>query len=223
MMKISVKNMSGESATNIQLSDFVFSAPMNADLVQQALVMYQSNLRQGTHSTKTRAEVSGGGRKPWRQKTTGRARTGSNRSPHWRHGGVTFGPKPKDYRKSMLKKMRRTALRCMLSSKLRENKLVVIDGIDLETHEAKLLRNVLHALGIGKSALIVCEKPALNLVRAAGNFRGVRTLPADLMNAHELLRKDYLLMTTDAIQRTEVIWGNNTDVVESSKETQSAT
>jgi len=222
-MKTSVKNMSGESVTSIQLSDFVFSASMNTDLVQQALVMYQSNLRQGTHNTKTRAEVSGGGRKPWRQKYMNKARQGSNRAPHWRHGGVTFGPKPKDYRKSMLKKMRRAALRCMLSSKLRENKLVVIDGIDLETPKAKPLHDILHTLGIEKSALIVCEKPTLNLVRAAGNFSGIRTLPADLMNAHELLRKDYLLMTTDAIQRAEIIWGNNTAIVESSKEIQSAT
>ena len=129
-MDIPVRNRDGDTVDTIQLNDAVFNVPMNPSLVHQALVIYQMNKRQGTHSTKTRAEVSGGGRKPWIQKHTGRARQGSIRSPQWRHGGVVFGPKPRDYRKALPRRMRRQALKCVLSDKARQDRLICLESWD---------------------------------------------------------------------------------------------
>ena len=129
-MQIAVRNQAGEIVDNLELNDLVFDVPMNKSLVHQAMVIYQSNRRQGTHDTKTRAEVSGGGRKPWIQKHTGRARQGSTRSPQWRHGGVVFGPHPRSYRKELSKRMRRHALRCVLSDKARSNRIVCLDSTE---------------------------------------------------------------------------------------------
>ncbi len=129
-MELPVKNQQGRTVDTITVNDAVFGVPMNQSLVHQALVMYQGNLRQGTHDTKTRGEVSGGGRKPWAQKHTGRARQGSTRAPQWRHGGIAFGPHPRDYRVDMPKRMRRLAMKCMLSEKARQGQLVCVDALE---------------------------------------------------------------------------------------------
>ena len=191
---------------SVELSDALFGQTMNAALVHQALVMYQLNLRQGTHSTKTRAQVSGGGRKPWPQKHTGRARQGSIRSPQWRHGGVVFGPHPRDHRRFMPGKMRRQALRCVLSDKVRGGKLLLLDDLSFPASRTKAMVQVLSDLGVGGSALIVTQEPQENVVRSTRNIERVWTLPVRLLNAHELLKRDTVVMTLGAARRAEELW-----------------
>ena len=202
-MEVSVININGETVDTVDLDDAVFSVPMNHSLVHQALVIYQSNKRHGTHDTKTRAEVSGGGRKPWTQKHTGRARQGSIRSPQWRHGGVVFGPHPRSYRKVLPRRMRRLALKCVLSEKARQQRLICIDGMDGVEGKTKSMVSLLANLGISGSALLVTRDPIEDVVRAAGNIKKVWTLPVNLLNADELLRRDTLVMTLDAARWAE--------------------
>ena len=194
----------------VEVNDNLFGVPMNRALVHQALVMYELNKRQGTHSTKTRAQVSGGGRKPWPQKHTGRARQGSNRSPQWRHGGVVFGPHPRSYRRDMPKRMRHRALQCVLSDKLRQDKLYVVDALPVEAPSTKTMIEVLGNLGIEVSTLIVTEETNYNLVLSAHNLKGVWTLPVSLINAEQLLKRDSLIMTLDAVRRAEELWAEET-------------
>jgi large subunit ribosomal protein L4 len=205
-MEVPVKNQNGEIIDTIQLNDEVFNVPMNHSLVHQAMVIYQGNQRQGTHSTKTRAEVSGGGRKPWLQKHTGRARQGSTRSPQWRHGGVVFGPHPRDYRKSLPKQLRRQAVRCVLSEKARRGNLVCIDSMDTLNGKTRSMVSLLQKLGISSSALVVTNGPDTNLVLAAHNIKGIWTMPINLLNANDLLRREALIMTLDAVRQAEEIW-----------------
>ena len=199
-MQVAIKNQSGAETGRLELDDSVFNVPMNPSLVHQALVMYQANRRQGTHDTKTRAEVSGGGRKPWIQKHTGRARQGSTRAPQWRHGGVVFGPHPRSYRKAMPKRMRRLALRCMLSDKLRSRRLLCIDGTGSLDGKTRSMVELLRNLEISGSALLVTRQPEPNAVYAAGNLQKIRTLPVNQLNAEELLSRETLIMTADAAQ-----------------------
>ena len=205
-MEVPVKNQNGETIDTIELNDEVFNAPMNQALVHQAVVIYQGNKRQGTHSTKTRAEVSGGGRKPWIQKHTGRARQGSIRSPQWRHGGVVFGPHPRDYRKSLPKQLRRQAVRCVLSEKARRGNLICVDSMDSLDGKTRSMVSLLNNLGISKSALVVTNGTDANLVLAAHNIKGVWTMPINLLNANDLLRRETLIMTVDAVKEAEEIW-----------------
>jgi len=143
----------------IELNDQVFNVPLNNAVVHQALVMYQLNRRQGTHSTRVRSQVSGGGRKPWRQKHTGRARQGSTRAPQWRHGGIVFGPLPRDHRREMPRRMRHLALRCVLSEKARQNRLILLDLLPLTSPKTKSMVEILGRLGVATSALIVTLEP----------------------------------------------------------------
>ena len=212
-MKIDVYNRAGEVIDKTNMRDDVFNVPLNQSLLHQALVMYQANQRQGTHSTKTRAEVAGGGRKPWRQKGTGRARQGSIRSPHWRTGGIAFGPKPRDYRKLMPKKMRRLAIRCALSSLVTSKRLVVLEDLNIEQPKTKAMVSILQALGIEHSALIVTTGRNLELNRATRNIAKTKVLMADLLNVLDLLKYTKVVMTVDAIRRAEILWS-----AESSKE-----
>ena len=212
-MKIDVYNRAGEVIDKTNMRDDVFNVPLNQSLLHQALVMYQANQRQGTHSTKTRAEVAGGGRKPWRQKGTGRARQGSIRSPHWRTGGIAFGPKPRDYRKVMPKKMRRLAIRCALSSLVTSKRLVVLEDLNIEQPKTKAMVSILQALGIEHSALIVTTGRNLELNRATRNIAKTKVLMADLLNVLDLLKYTKVVMTVDAIRRAEILWS-----AESSKE-----
>ena len=218
-MKIDVYNRSGEVVDKTNMRDDVFKVPLNQALLHQALVMYQANQRQGTHSTKTRAEVAGGGRKPWRQKGTGRARQGSIRSPQWRTGGIAFGPKPRDYRKVMPKKMRRLAIRCALSSLVTSKRLVVLQDLDIEQPKTKEMVAILQALGIEQSALIVTTGRNLALNRATRNIARTKVLMADLLNVLDLLKYTKVVMTVDAIRRAEGLW--SADKSNESAETQS--
>ena len=205
-MELQLKNKSGQVVGEVEVSDALFGVPFNSPLVHQAMVMYQANRRQGSHSTKTRSEVSGGGAKPWRQKHTGRARQGSIRSPQWRHGGVVFGPKPRSYRRDMPKRMRRLALKCVLSQKVRDDRLVLVDTLSTIEGRTKSMAQALKDLEIAGSTLIVTEESRRNVVQATHNLGKVWTLPVALLNAGELLKYNTVLMTLEALRKAEVMW-----------------
>ena len=202
-MEISVKNQNGDTVETINLDDAVFNVPMNHTLVHQALVIYQLNKRQGTHDTKTRAQVSGGGRKPWAQKHTGRARQGSTRAPQWRHGGVTFGPHPRSYHKALPRQIRRLALKCVLSDKARKDRLICLNSMDTVDGKTRSMVNLLQNLDISGSALVITLKPEEGVIRAAHNLGKVWTLPVDLLNAQELLKRETVIMTVEAARWAE--------------------
>ena len=202
-MQVTVKNQSGDVVESIELNDAVFNVPMNPSLVHQAMVIYQSNRRQGTHDTKTRSEVSGGGRKPWLQKHTGRARQGSTRSPQWRHGGVVFGPHPRSHRKTLPRRMRRQALRCVLSDKARNSRIVCLDSMDGIDGKTRSMQGLLERLNVSSSAVIVTMDSDQDVVRAAGNLQKVYTLPVNQLNAEALLARDMLILTVEAARWAE--------------------
>ena len=202
-MEVSVKAQSGEVVDTVILDDAVFNVPMNHSLVHQALVIYRQNKRQGTHDTKTRAQVSGGGRKPWIQKHTGRARQGSTRSPQWRHGGVAFGPHPRSYRKSLPRRMKRMALRCVLSAKVREGRLVCVNSMDTVDGKTRSMVDLLNNLGIAGSALVVTQGSETTVVRSAHNIQKIWTLPVNQLNASELLSRETLVITLEAVLRAQ--------------------
>ena len=202
-MQVAVKNQSGETVESIDLNDLVFDVPMNRSLVHQAMVIYQSNRRHGTHDTKTRAEVSGGGRKPWIQKHTGRARQGSTRSPHWRHGGVAFGPHPRSYRKALPKRMKRAALRCVLSEKARNDRIVCLESMDAIDGKTRSMAGLLQRLNVSGSALIVTLGSEAGVIQAASNLKKIYTLPVNQLNAETLLARDTLIITKDAARWAE--------------------
>ena len=205
-MELQLKNKSGQVVGEVKVSDALFGVPFNSSLVHQAMVMYHLNRRQGSHSTKTRSEVSGGGAKPWRQKHTGRARQGSIRSPQWRHGGVVFGPKPKSHHRDMPKRMRRLALKCMLSQKVRDDRLVLVDTLSTIEGRTKSMAQTLKDLEIAGSTLIVTEESRRNVIQSAHNLAKVWTLPVALLNAGELLKYNTVLMTLEALRKAEDMW-----------------
>ena len=200
-MELPVVNGNGDAIDTININDGVFDVPMNQTLVHQAMVIYQLNQRQGTHSTRTRAEVSGGGRKPWIQKHTGRARQGSIRSPQWRHGGIVFGPKPRDYRKALPRAMRRKALQCVLSEKIRNGRLICIDSLGELDGRTKSMKQLLANLGISGSVLVITEAADQDVVRAGSNLKQVWTLPSDLVNANDVLKRATVLVEVGGIRR----------------------
>ena len=202
-MQVAVKNQSGETVESIELNDAVFGVPMNPTLVHQAMVIYQGNKRHGTHDTKTRAQVSGGGRKPWIQKHTGRARQGSTRAPQWRHGGIVFGPHPRSYRRDLPRRMRRLAVRCVLSDKARQGKLICLDATDTVNGKTRSIADLLQTLGVSTSVLMVTRESDQNVVRAAHNLKKVWTLPVNQLNAAELLSREAVVMTVDAARFAE--------------------
>lgn len=203
MPVVPVFNMEGEQVGEITLRDDVFGLEPNVPLMHEAVRMHLANRRQGTHSTKTRGEVSGGGRKPWRQKGTGRARHGSIRSPLWRHGGVVFGPKPREYGFQMPRKARRLALRSALSAKVRDGELVVVDRLTLAEPKTRVMAGVLRNLKAGPKPLIVMAEKDPNVVLAARNLPGVRLLPADALSVYSVLDSHRLVMTREAVARVE--------------------
>jgi len=207
-MQVSVKNQSGDALDSIELNDAVFNVPMNPSLVHQAMVIYQGNKRQGTHDTKTRAQVSGGGRKPWIQKHTGRARQGSTRAPQWRHGGVVFGPHPRSYRAALPKRMKRQALRCVLSDKARQDRLFCLDSTSTIDGKTKSMAQLLENLSVAGSAIMVTMGTDRDVVLAASNIKKVWTLPANQLNAQELLARDTVIMTVEAARWVEETLAN---------------
>lgn len=206
-MEVPVYSLAGEVVKNIELSDSVFAVPFNEAVVHQALVRQRANARQGTASTKTRAEVAGSTAKLFRQKHTGRARAGSKKSPIRRGGGVTFGPKPRDYRQDMPKKMRQLAIRCVLSAKARDKELKVLEELKFDQPKTKEMAGVLAALGVNSSALIVTDMPEENLVKSARNLAGIKPIPAHILSVVDMLSCKMLLMTESAVRRAESLWG----------------
>lgn len=205
-MQLPVKNSQGEIVGQLEVSDALFGVPMNKALLHQAMVMYQANLRQGTHDTKTRSEVSGGGRKPWAQKHTGRARQGSIRAPQWRKGGIVFGPHPRSYRQKMPKKMRRLALLCAISDTVREERLTVLESLKLDNAKTKEMAHLFTRLNVGASVLLVTASPDQATSRSVRNLPGVKTISAPLLNALELLRFRHIVMPVEAVRRAESLW-----------------
>ena len=208
-MQLDVRNTKGDVVSQIDVNDLLWDVPMNGPLVHQALVRQRANARAGTHAAKTRAEVRGGGRKPWKQKYTGRARQGSIRSPLWRHGGVTFGPKPRSYRQDLPIRMRRHALRCVLSDKIRDGDLVLIDQWGLEQPRTQEMVQALAGLGVRGPALIVTQNPEKAVILSFRNIKRVKTLPASYLNVGDLLAHRYLVITVDALRRAEELWAKD--------------
>lgn len=207
MPKVAVYNLEGQTVGEMELSDVVFGAPVNEALLHQAVVMYLANQRQGTASTKTRGEVRGGGRKPWRQKGTGRARHGSIRSPIWVGGGVVFGPKPREYRQKMPKKARRAALRSALSEKVREGNLIVLESLTLPEPKTKLMAGVLNRLAAERKPLIVLAERDRNVELSTRNLPGAATMQATDVNVYQVLVHDKLVLTKDAVAKLEEALG----------------
>jgi large subunit ribosomal protein L4 len=203
MPQVPVYNMAGEQVDTIDLNDKIFAAPIREVTIHQAAVRQMANLRQGTASTKTRSFVSGGGAKPWRQKGTGRARQGSTRAPQWRHGGIVFGPHPRDYRQEMPRKARRAAVRSLLTTKVNENRLKVLDQLALEEGKTKLMAGLLKALAVEGKALISMGASDENAVRASRNIPTIKALPAANLNALDLLTYDTLILTKDGVDVLE--------------------
>jgi large subunit ribosomal protein L4 len=208
-VEVPVYSLTGEVVRNIELSDDVFAVPFNEAVVHQALVRQQANARQGTASTQTRGEVTASTAKLFRQKHTGLARAGSRKSPTRRGGGVTFGPKPRDYRQDMPKKMRQLAIRCVLSAKARDNELKVLEETEFDQPKTRVMAEALAALGVNFSALLVTDMPEENFIKSARNLAGVKTLPAHILNVADVLSYKMLVMTESAVRRAERLWGGS--------------
>jgi large subunit ribosomal protein L4 len=206
-MQMPVYNIHGEQVSEIELRDDIFAAPINQAVMHQALLRQLANARQGTHKAKTRGEVAGGGRKPWRQKGTGRARQGSIRAPHWRGGGVVFGPTPRSYEQKMPRKMRRQALRSALSAKASEAQVRVVDALHMDVPRTKEMMGILRNLGVDSSALILLPQSDDTILRSVRNLPEVRTLVAQYLNVRDLLKYDYILMPLASLEVIEGILG----------------
>jgi large subunit ribosomal protein L4 len=202
-MEVSVRNLAGDVVSTIDVLDSVFGVPKNWPLIHQAAVRYEANQRTGTRDTKTRGEVVGGGHKPYRQKGTGRARQGSTRAPHYRKGGVVFGPHPKEFRQRMPVKMRRAAMRSALSGKLADAELMVVETLSLDEPKTRLMVDALSALGATRTAVLVTEAPDQLVYRSARNIPGIDITFADTLNIGDVLKHRHLVMTIDAVRKVE--------------------
>jgi large subunit ribosomal protein L4 len=206
MPNFKVVDMTGKEVGNIELSDAVFGAEVNADVLHAAVKAYLSNQRQGTQSALTRAEVSGGGKKPWRQKGTGRARQGSTRSPQWTHGGVAFAPKPRTYKICLNKKVRRIAIVSALSDKAKTDDIIVIDAISATEYKTKTMAAMLKAVGAKKKALVAIDGVDDKVIRSMSNIPGVKTIQADALNTYDILNADTLIIAKDAAKKIEEVY-----------------
>jgi large subunit ribosomal protein L4 len=205
MPKVTLFNIQGQRVGEVELSDAVFGVEVRPDIMHRATVSYLANQRQGTSSTLTRAEVAGGGRKPWRQKGTGRARHGSIRSPLWRKGGVTFGPRPRSYKSLLPKKVRRFALKSALSSKVEDNELILLENLHLEAPKTRDMVSILDNLKTNR-ALIVLDERDDNVILSARNIPGVKTTSINTLNVYDILNYDHLIMTKETAQRVEEVY-----------------
>ena len=205
MPNVAIYNMSGSKVGTMELSETIFGQEVNVPAMHAYVTAYLANQRQGTQSAKTRAEVSGGGKKPWRQKGTGRARQGSTRSPQWTHGGVVFAPKPRDYRLSLNKKLKRVALKSALSAKVAAEKFIVLDSLELNAPKTKEMVKVLGNLKIA-NALIVTPEVNETVVRAANNIQGVQTTTVGMLNTYDVLKYDAVIATRDAVAKVEEVY-----------------
>ena len=206
MPSLSVVDMEGKKVGTIDLSDSIFGIEPNAAVMHEMVVNYLAAQRQGTQSTLTRSEVSGGGKKPWRQKGTGRARQGSTRAPQWTHGGVVFAPKPRDYRFSVNKKVRRLAMKSAFSSKAKENEIIVVDSITMDEYKTKTIVAMLNAIGADKKALIVLPAVDSKVIKSANNIPGVKTAQVNTLNVYDILNADKLVIVKDAVSKIEEVY-----------------
>ena len=206
MPNVAVLDMEGKKVSTVDLADSIFGIEPNAAVMHQLVVSYLANQRQGTQSALTRAEVSGGGKKPWRQKGTGRARQGSTRAPQWYHGGVVFAPKPKDYRFSVNKKVRRLAMKSAFSTKAQGSDVIVIDSIALDTFKTQTIAKMLTAVGSEKKALIVLPTVDEKVIRSARNIAGVKTAQVNELNVYDILNADKLIIVKDALAKIEEVY-----------------
>ena len=206
MSQISVFDMKGSKVSDLELDDKVFGIEPNKTVMHAMVVNYLANQRQGTQSTLTRSEVSGGGRKPWRQKGTGHARQGSTRSPQWTHGGVALGPKPRSYRYSINKKEKRLAMKSALSSKVLDSDMIVVDEIKVEDYKTKTVVEMLKALGVEKKALIVTDGADKVLVKSAANIPGVKTTTVGTLSVYDILNYDKFVVAKDAVAKIEEVY-----------------
>ncbi|AMX84844.1 50S ribosomal protein L4 [Geobacillus subterraneus] len=205
MPKVALYNQNGQTIGEIELNDAVFGIEPNKHVLFEAVIMQRASMRQGTHKTKNRAEVSGGGRKPWRQKGTGRARQGSIRAPQWRGGGTVFGPVPRDYSYKLPKKVRRLAIKSALSSKVLENDIVVLDQLSLEAPKTKEMVKILTNLAVDRKALIVTDELNENVYLSARNIPGVKVVSANGINVLDVLNHDKLVITKAAVEKVEEV------------------
>lgn len=205
MPKVALYNAQGSEVGEIELSDAIFGIEPNESVVHEAVVMQMASWRRGTHCTKSRGEVRGGGRKPWKQKGTGRARVGTIRSPLWRGGAIVFGPKPRSYSYSIPKKKRRLALKSVLSSKVLENEIIVVDSLDFDAPKTKEMVKVLDALKVDKKALVVTAEVDENVEKSARNIEGITPMNATAMNVYDILAHNKLIITKDAIAKVEEV------------------
>ena len=206
MPNVSVFDMTGKKLDSIELADSIFGITPSIPAMHLCVVSYLANRRQGTQSTLTRSEVSGGGKKPWRQKGTGRARQGSTRAPQWYHGGIAHGPKPRDYQKSVNKKVRRLAMKSALSAKVADDELVVLDELKLDEIKTKVVADMIGALNIGKKVLIVLPEKNDVIYRSARNIAGVKTTLVNALNVYDILNCDTVVVLKDAVSKIEEVY-----------------
>lgn len=206
MPTVNVLNMAGDVVGKVELSETVFGVEPNTVAMHAAVVNFLANRRQGTQSTKTRSEVRGGGRKPWRQKGTGHARQGSIRAPQWKHGGVALGPKPRQYRFVLNKKLRRVALFSALSSKVAEGGIIVLDQLKMDEIKTKSMIGVLKAVGAEGKALVVMPEVNLTVIKSARNIPGVKTTLTNTLNVYDILYYDNLVIVKDAVEKIEEVY-----------------
>ena len=206
MPTISVYDMTGKQTGTMELSADVFGIEPNVAVMHSAVINYLANQRQGTQSTKTRSEVSGGGRKPWRQKGTGHARQGSTRSPQWTHGGIALGPKPRSYRFALPKKVRRLALKSAFSSKVMADEMLVLESLSLDEIKTKTIVNMLNALGADRKVLLVLPEKDEKVILSARNIPGVKTALVNTLNVYDILNCDKFIVVKDAVAQIEEVY-----------------
>ena len=206
MPSLSVVDMEGKNVGTIELADSIFGIEPNAAVMHEMVVNYLAAQRQGTQSALTRSEVSGGGKKPWRQKGTGRARQGSTRAPQWTHGGVVFAPKPRSYRFTVNKKVRRLAMKSAFSTKAAANEIVVVDTIALDEYKTKKIAAMLKAIEVEKKALIVLDSVDSKVIKSAANIPGVKTAQVNTINVYDILNADKLVIAKDAVSKIEEVY-----------------
>ncbi len=205
MPNVALYDITGKVIGDIELSENVFGQPVNEPVLHQVVVAHLANCRQGTQSAKTRSEVSGGGKKPYRQKGTGRARQGSTRAPQWTHGGVVFAPKPRDYSQKVNAKVRRIALKSALSSKVADSELIVFDALNIEAPKTKKMVKVLKAVEADKALIVLADKDEA-VERAAANIPGVKTTQVGTLNTYEVLKYKKLILTKDSVAKIEEVY-----------------
>ena len=205
MPNVALYDIKGNTVGEIALSENVFGQPVNESVLHDVVVAHLANCRQGTQSALTRAEVSGGGKKPWRQKGTGRARQGSTRSPQWRHGGVVFAPKPRDYTIRVNKKVKRLAMKSALSSKVEENELIVFDALNIEAPKTKEMVKVLKAVDVNKALIVLADKDEA-VERASANIEGVKTTLVGTLSVYEILKYEKLILTKASVEKIEEVY-----------------